>query len=401
MPRQLHKLTAKKVAGARSKPKPYTLADGGGLVLLVKPDGGRFWRYRYRHRGLAKMISFGDAREVSLADARSKLTDARKLVAAGVDPSAKRRAERSSQSSDSESFKAVAEEFLASQRATARQTIDTGRRRLELYIYPKLGRTAVGSVTAPDLLDALRRIEKRGTHETAHRVRALCGRVFRYAIATGRATRDVAADLRGALGAVQYGSFAAITDAKQFGELLAAIEHYNGQPVTRIALQLLALTFVRPGELRLATWDEFTLDGENPQWLLPAERTKKKRQHLVPLSSRAVELLREAKQYRRDDGEDHVFPSLRRGRPISEGTLNVALRNIGYDGTTHVPHGFRKTASTLLRALKFDVDVIEFQLAHLVGNRTERAYNYYEYIDERRAMMKRWADYLDELVLVG
>lgn len=394
----MNKLTASAVNAAKARQRAYTLADGGGLVLLIKPDGGRFWRFRYRYNGIAKMLSMGTFPDTGLGLAREKLGDARKLLAAGIDPSAKRKAEKRAVAGDS--FKAVAEEFLASQRKPTSQTIATARRRLEKYIYPRIGRTTVAAVTAPDLLDALRVVEKRGAHETAHRLRALCGRVLRYAIATGRAERDVSADLQGALGSTKQRHFAAITDPSEFGSMLAAIEKYDGQVVTRLALQLLALTFVRPGELRLADWSEFDLDSDMPQWTVPANRTKLRREHIVPLASQTVSLLRELQQHRRDDGQDHAFPSMRRGRAISEGTMNVALRSLGYDGTRHVPHGFRSSASTLLHARGFNHDVIEQQLAHKRPG-VAGVYNRAHLLPERRVMMQAWADYLDELVLVG
>jgi integrase len=400
MPRTLNRLTKRALDRATLRERPYTLADGGGLVLLVQPAGARLWRFRYRYNGTPKMISFGSYPEVDLGAAREKRTEARKQVAAGIDPSAHRQARKAQlRAPAGETFKLVAEEYLLGRGDVDPGTVDTARRRLERHIYPTLGNTPVNAVSAPALLVVLREIEAGGSNETAHRTRALCSRVFRHAIATGRAKRDVAHDLIGALASKKQRNFAAIIEPEQFGTLLGAIEHYSGQPVTRLALQLLALTFVRPGELRLATWDEFTLDGKAPQWIVPAKRTKLRRDQIVPLATQTLTLLRQVEQHRRDD---YVFPSLRKGRPISEGTMLVALRNLGYDGTVHVPHGFRASARTMLNEqLHFPREVIELQLAHLVGDQTERSYNRAKLLDQRRAMMQRWADYLDELVLVG
>lgn len=387
------------IRAAKERAKPYKLSDSGGLVLVVKPNGSKLWRLRYtfgvNEKGQQKenMLALGHYPEVSLKRAREKRDEARQLLDKGIDPNAQRKATRNATGG---TFKAVAEEYLASERKADASTLATARRRLELYVFPKIGSTPVGAVTAPDLLAALRAIEKRGAHETAHRTRSLCGRIFRYAIATGRAERDVAADLVGALGAVAKRNFAAITDKAQFAELLRKIDHYHGQPVTRLALQLLALTFVRPGELRLATWNEFTLDGESPQWVIPAARMKGRRDHVVPLSKQAVAALNALRPLA---PRELTFPSLRPTRPLSENTLAFALRGLGYDGSTHVPHGFRSTASTLLHEKGYGHDVIETQLAHKRPGVAGK-YNRSHLLDQRRTMMQEWADYLDELMLV-
>ncbi len=384
-------LTDTKVRATRPRERQYKLFDERGLFLIVYSNGRRGWRFRYRYGGREKLISLGTYPEISLKKARKRRDDARELVADGIDPSAKRQAERLAQA---DTFEAVAIEWLTMADKAATDTVATMRRRLESYIFPYIGKKPIADITAPDLLMALRRIESRGTYETAHRTRSACGRIFRYAIATGRAERDVAADLKGALAPTHVQSFAAITDPKRIRGLLRAIDGYQGQPTVMAALKLAPLVFVRPGELRAAEWSEIDLPAG--EWRIPAKRTKMRTPHLVPLSTQAVAVLEEL--YPLTGSGAYVFPSLRTtDRPISDNTLNAALRRLGYSKTEMTAHGFRAMASTRLNEMGFPPDVIELQLAHAERNKVRAAYNRAERLAERRKMMQAWADYLDGL----
>jgi integrase len=281
-------LTDAAIRAAKAKHKPYKLFDERGLFLLVTPTGSRLWRLKYYVSGREKLLSLGDYRDVPLKRAREKRDDARRLLADGVDPSAQRKAE---QLASANTLRAIGDEWLALQKKTlAPNTYEIAHGRLTNMLYPSLGNMPMTEIKAPDLLGVLRRIESRGTHETAHRVRALFGRVARYAIATGRAERDVSADLRGALVPVATRNFPAITEPRRIGELLRAIDGYVGHAPTEYALKLAPLLFVRPGELRGAKWKEFDLGGA--EWRIPGERMKMGREHVVPLSKQAVALLR-------------------------------------------------------------------------------------------------------------
>jgi integrase len=375
----------------RPREKPYKVSDGRGLYVIVRPDGARWWRFRYHWAGREKLLSLGTYPDVSLKLARDRRDEARQLLNRGVDPSADRQAQRQAHI---DTFKAVAEDWLARQRTLKPGTVAQLRRRLEVYVYPRIGRHPIATITAPELLRMLRRIEGKGNHETAHRVRSLISRIFRYAVGHGLADRDVAGDLRGLLTPVKGNNFAAITAPKRIGELLRAIDGYHGQPQVMAALRLAPLVFVRPGELRAAEWGEFDL--EHREWRIPAARMKMGTEHLVPLSSQAAAILEELRLH---TGEGVLlFPSLRsRARPISDNTLNGALRRLGYSGEEHTAHGFRSMASTRLNELGYPPDVIELQLAHVERNKVRAAYNRAERIAERRAMMQAWADYLDGL----
>ncbi len=391
-------LTDAVIRAARPRPKPVKLFDGDGLYLLIAPAGGRWWRFKYRHDGRERLISLGTYPEVTLAQARQRREDARRQVRDGIDPSAKRRAERSA---NAETFAAVGREWLALQRAKlAPVTYAKKLGVLERLLFPHLGSRPVAKIAAPELLATLRRIEARAIHETAHRARALAGNVLRYAVATGRAERDPSADLRGALAPVVVKNRSAITDPARVGELLRAIDEYpakfRAQPATAAALKLAPLLFVRPGELRAAEWSELRLDGEHPEWRIPGARMKMGEEHVVPLSRQALAILQELRPL---TGEGrYVFPSLRGpSRPISANTINVALRALGYESTEITGHGFRAMASTLLNEQGFPPDVIELQLAHAERNEIRAAYNRAKRLPERRRMMQAWADYLDGL----
>ena len=389
----MSKLSDKTIQAARPTQKPYKLSDGRGLHLLVDPRGGRYWRLRYRHNGIEKMLSLGTYPDVPLKRARDLRDEARRLIAAGTDPSAKRKTERHAQA---DTFRAIAEEWLGMQKHVTAGTVQRDRDRLTKYIYPTLGSSPISTITAPEMLVPLKRIEARGRHETAHRTKSVCSRVFRYAISTGRAERDVTADLRGALAPSVATSFPSITEPGRIGALLRAIDGYVGQPATHAALRLAPLVFVRPGELRGARWSEFDLDGKEPTWRIPGERMKMGEEHLVPLSNQAVAILRELQSLTGSD--ELLFPSLRtKIRPISSNTVNAALRRLGYAKEEMTGHGFRSMASTLLNEQGFAPDVIELQLAHAERNRVRAAYNRAQRLAERRKMMQAWADYLDGL----
>ena len=385
--------------------RPVRLYDERGLYLEITTNGGRWWRFKYRFAGKEKLLSMGTYPDSPLKAARERRDRARALLEEGVDPSEARRAEKASRSEVVvNGFEAVAREWHAtihlgqvSAGHAARTLI-----RLEQDVFPWLGGLPVGEIKAPQLLQAMRRIEARGAIETAHRALQACGQVFRYAIATGRAERDPTPDLRGALKPVLVQHMAAITDPKRVGDLLRAIESYKGMPITRAALQLAPLVFVRPGELRKAEWIEFDLDAA--QWRIPAERMKRTKQeklrgtaHVVPLSRQALAILREL-QPLTGHGR-YLFPSPRTGeRPMTDNGVLSALRRMGFPSDEMTGHGFRAMARTLL-AERSNVDeaVIEAQLAHAVKDSLGRAYNRTEFLEQRRKMLQTWADYLDKL----
>ncbi|MFZ1904792.1 MAG: integrase arm-type DNA-binding domain-containing protein [Steroidobacteraceae bacterium] len=390
--RYMASLSDLRVRNAKPRDRAYKLFDGRGLFLLVTPPGGRLWRFKYRMYGREKLISLGAYPDVPLSRAREKRDEARKLIADGIDPSAERQARKTALL---DTFEGVAKEWLALQsKSLAPETISILGARLHSALYPYLGTRPVSTITARELLAALRRIEARGRHETAHRVRALAGRVMRYAVATGRAQHDVAADLKDALAPVKSKNFASVTDPVRVGELMRAIEGYSGHPVTALALKLAPLVFVRPGELRQAEWSEFDLEGA--EWRIPAARMKMRELHIVPLAHQSITLLEELQPFAR--GGRYVFPSLRsRDRPMSNNTINGALRRLGYSSEEQTGHGFRSMASTLLNEQGFPPDVIELQLAHSERNKVRAAYNKAQRLPERRKMMQAWADYLDGL----
>jgi len=385
-------LTEVAVRSAKATEKDSKLFDGRGLYLLVCVNGSKLWRLKYRFAGREKLLSLGAYPDVGLKQARENCEAARKLVASGIDPSSQRKLEKAALNN---TFEAVAREWLALQEKTLTEsTLSRERSRLERFIFPQLGNRPIAQITPPELLNALRRIELRGTNESAHRTRSICSRVLRFAVATGRAERDCTADLRGALPPVTGGHFAAITEPTKVGELLRAIDGYVGQPSTAYALRLAPYVFVRPGELRQATWSEFDLNvGE---WRIPGERMKAGEPHLVPLSRQALDILRALHPI---TGHGHfLFPSLRSAaRPISDNTINAALRRLGYSGEEMTGHGFRSMASTALNEQGWHPDVIELQLAHAERNKIRGAYNRAQRLAERRRMMQAWADYLDGL----
>jgi len=389
-------LTETAIRNAKRPHKPRKRAAGGGLYLLLMPKGGRWWRLDYRHGGKRKTLSMGVYPAIGLKDARERRDEARRLLARGVDPGTLRKdAKRARVEAHGNSFEAIAREWFAKQAPTwAASNADKVLRRLERDVFPWIGKRPVGEVTAPELLAVLRRIESRGAGDTAHRAQQNCGQVFRYAVATGRAERDPTGDLRGALAPVRKQHFPSITDTKEVGELLRALAGYEGALATKCALRLAPLLFVRPGELRQAEWAE--MDLEQAEWRIPAGKMKVRKPHLVPLSRQGVAILREL-QPLTGPGR-YVFPSTRTAaRPMSNGTLNAALRRLGYPKDVMTAHGFRSMASTLLNEQGWNRDVIERQLAHAERDGVRAAYNYAEHLPERRRLMQHWADFLDGL----
>jgi integrase len=389
-------LTDTAIKNAKPGTKPLKLSDEKGLFLLLSPAGGKWWRLKYRFGGKEKLLSMGTYPEVSLKDARQRRDDARKLLADGVDPSANKKAVKAAQGERAaNSFETVAREWFDKHAPNWKENHSSKIiRRLEVDIFPWLGARPVGEIAAPDLLAAIRRIESRGALETAHRALANCGQVFRYAVATGRAQRDTAADLRGSLPPVKEKHHASITDPKAIGELLRDIEGYQGAFITRCALRLSPLVFLRPGELRKAEWVE--IDLGKAEWRIPAARMKMNAVHIVPLSIQAVAILREI-QPLTGEGK-YVFPGARTTtRPMSENAVLAALRRMDYATDEMTGHGFRSMASTLLNEQGFNRDAIERQLAHAERDGVRAAYNYAEYLPERKLMMQQWADYLDTL----
>ncbi|HEY4291836.1 tyrosine-type recombinase/integrase [Luteibacter sp.] len=390
-------LTDVKIRALKPRANIYRVADANGLCLEVRPSGSKLWRYRYRHAGNASMLPLGEYPATSLADARAERDKARALVRGGVNPANAVRAARAAKmESTANTFAAIAGEFLnkRSKEGMGAGSVARDMRMIEKDLIG-LSHLPVTEITAPVLLAALRKLEQRGVLETAHRARGFAGRVFRYAIATGRAERDPSADLRGALVQPQTRHFASITDPARIGELLRAIEIYKGSPVTIAALKLAPLVFVRPGELRKARWADLNLDVS--EWRYVASKTNTP--HIVPLAHQAVAVLRDLQPL--TGRSEFVFPSIRSlRRPMSENTVNSALRYMGFDGETMCGHGFRAMARTVLdEVLHFRPDYIEHQLAHAVRDPNGRAYNRTAHLPERRKMMQSWADYLDGLRL--
>jgi integrase len=375
--------------------KPFKLSDGGGLYLLVQPTGSKLWRLAYRFAGKQKTLALGVYPQVSLEDARRGRDEAKKLLARGVDPSAQRKADKHARKEDT--FRAVAEEVISKQEREGRADATLSKKRWLLdFAFRAFGDRRVAEITARELLALLQTIEGRGLYQTAMRLRSTCGMVFRYAIATGRAERDPSMDLRGALTTPVVSHRASIVDPMKIGALLRAIDGFDGQPTTHAALRLAPYVFVRPGELRCAEWNEFDLHAA--VWSIPATKMKMRRPHRVPLARQSLAILRDL-QGLTGSGR-WLFPSVRTvTRPISENTLNAALRRLGYGSEEMSTHGFRSMAATRLNELgRWNSDAIERQLAHQEANAVRRAYTHAaEFYPERVAMMQAWADYLDGL----
>jgi integrase len=391
-------LTLTKIQNTKPAKRPIRLFDGRGLYLEVAPAGSRWWRFKYRFAGKEKRISLGVYPDVGLKQARDKREAARKQVAEGVDPSeARKQARQTLIDSTVNTVEAIAREWFEKHSPGWEPSYSAKLlSRLEANVFPWIGSRPISDIKAPELLSILRRVESRGALETAHRLLNYCGSIFRYAIGTGRAERDVSADLRGALTPSIPTHHASITDPQGVAGLLRAIEGYRGSEVTKAALRLAPLVFVRPGELRKAEWTEIDLDAG--EWRIPAERMKMPSKHIVPLSRQAVAILRDLRPL---TGNGHyVFPGARsRSRPMSENAVNGGLRRLGYTGTEMTGHGFRSMASTLLNEQGWNRDAIERQLAHSERNSIRAAYNFAEHLPERRKMMQAWADYLQELTV--
>jgi len=382
--------------------KDYKRSDSGGLFMLVTKTGSKLWRYAYNFDSKQKLLALGQYPVTSLADARIKRDDAKKLLAEGIDPSVNRKEERrNARMARANTFEAVAKELMDKSEAEgdAPKTLKKKQWLLD-FANKEFGKRPIAEIKAPEILDALRKIEKRGRHETATRARGTIGAVFRFAIATGRAERDPTADLRGALITPTVTHRATIVEPKAVGALLRAIDGFEGHAVTRYALELAPLVFVRPGELRQAEWAEFDLAGT--EWRIPAKKMKMRRPHRVPLAHQALAILRDLQQI--TGGSKYLFPSVRSWhRPISDNTLNAALRRLGYDKTELTIHGLRSTASTLLNESgKWHADAIERQLAHQEANEIRGAYTHAaEFWQERVRMMRWWADELDRMKELG
>ncbi|MEC5397927.1 tyrosine-type recombinase/integrase [Uliginosibacterium sp. H1] len=387
-------LTDLQARKALPKDKPYRLADGAGMYLEVHPNGSKYWRLKYRFANKEKRLALGVYPDTSLGEAREQRDEARKLLAAGVDPGLARRAQKAARATaHANSFEAVAREWYAKRLPTWSEKYASGAlAKLEQGLFPWLGSRPIAEVKAPELLQCLRRIEGRGTIDTAHRTKGIAGEVFRYAVATGRAERDPSADLKGALAPVKVQHLKALTEPAQVAPLLRAIDGYSGGPVVCAALRLAPMLFVRPGELRRAEWVDIDLAAEEWRYTV----TKTDTQHIVPLPSQAVAILRELQAI---TGEGrYVFPSGRgASRPMSENGVTAALHAMGF-GDVMTGHGFRAMARTILdEVVGVRPDYIEHQLAHAVRDPNGRAYNRTAFLAERKKMMQTWADYLDRL----
>jgi integrase len=391
-------LTDTAIRNAKPRATYARLFDGGGLYLEVSPAGGKLWRLKYRFGGKEKRLALGAYPAVSLATARQKRDEARKLLADGIDPGELRKAAKAARAGmAANTFEVIGREWYAKVSASmAESTKDNLSRRLDTYIYPEIGDRPIDSLVAADLLRVIKLIEKRGALDVARRAHNIMGRIFRYAVGHGIATRDPSRDIElgDILPPADVQHHASVTDPKAVGGLLRAIDGFTGAYATKCALRLAALVFVRPGELRHAEWTEF--DFDKAEWRIPAAKMKMKEQHIVPLSAQAISVLREI-QLLTGRGR-YVFPSERGdGRPMSENTVNAALRRLGYAKDEMTGHGFRSMASTLLHELGLPHAVIERQLAHGERNKVSAAYNFAEHLPERRKMMQQWADYLDKL----
>jgi integrase len=391
-------LTELECRKAGLKDKPYRLFDGAGLYLEIHPNGAKYWRLKYRYAGKEKRIAIGVYPTVTAKQAREKAQDEKRKLSDGRDPLAERKAEKLiSREAAENSFEAIAREWLIRQAPKiSAKHVEKVLGRLEKNLFPWIGDKPIAELTAPGLLNTLRRVEDRGAIHTAKRLLQYAGQVFRYGIATGRCERDIAADLRGALTEENEQHRAAITDPKKVGELLRAIDGYQGSLIALCALRLAPLVFVRPGELRHAEWSE--IDLEKGEWSIPAEKMKMGIAHLVPLSRQAIAVFKEIHPL---TGQGrYVFPSQRTAdRPLSDNTINAALRRMGFNTQEEMTaHGFRAMARTILdEVLGFRPDFIEHQLAHAVRDPNGRAYNRTSHLAERRKMMQQWADYLDQI----
>jgi integrase len=383
-------LTDTKIRKSTPGPKPYRMADGRGLYLVITPSGGKLWRWKYRYEGAEKLMTFGQYPDVPLVAARERHAEGRRLLAEGTDPMAERKRERAG-AGDASSFQAVAGLWLAHWRTgKSEQHVDSTRRRLERNVYPHLGVRPIEAITAPDLVKMVKAIEERGVGDLAKRALETCGQIFRYGIAHGHCKRNPAAEFKPAdvLRPREQTNLARV-EAGELPGLLRAIEVYRGSVVTRLAVKLMALTFVRTSELIGARWEEIDLEAR--RWNIPKERMKMKTPHIVPLATQAAELL--TLLYAVSGGSVYLFPG-ERGGTMSNNTILFALRRMGYGGVM-TGHGFRGLASTLLHEQGWPHEHIELQLAHAPRNAVSAAYNHALYLEPRARMMQGWADYLE------
>jgi len=379
---------------AKAKDKDYKLSDSGGMHLLVKKAGSKYWRFKYRYAGKEKLLSLGVYPTLTLKEARAKRDEAKKQLAEGVDPSeAKQEAKQLKILKAENSFEAIAREWHDTK--TGGWTIKYSKKvmtRMEGDLFPAFGNKPIAEIAAPQLLACLRKIEKRGAIDLAHRALQVSGQIFRYAIITGRAERDISADLKGALQTKKVKHNAHLK-ANELPELFDKLENYDGDPQTIRAFMFMILTLTRTIEVRGAKWEE--VDFENAIWNIPAERMKMRKPHFVPLSKQALAILEKQKQ--QSHNREHIFPNSQNPRKcMSENTILYALYRMGYHSRA-TGHGFRSTASTTLNEHGFNRDIIERQLAHSEANKVRAAYNHAEYKEERVTMMQWYADYLDKL----
>lgn len=395
MPKRITPLAPLQVSNAKPKKKEYKLTDGGGLYLLVTPSGGKLWRLKYRFGGLEKKLALGAFPEISLSVARKKREEAKGQIAQGVDPSAARKEKKAAEIMEQETFETVTCEWH--NQFKSKWTPKTAKSILTMLannVFREIGDKPINVIDAPMLLNVLRRIEARGANYTAHRVRGLCGQIFRYAVATGRTDRDPSGDLKGALSPIKTTHRAATTEPAEIAPLLRMLDDYQGTLVVKSALRLLPLLFVRPGELRKMKWSDVDLDKGEWSFFV----TKTEVQHIVPLARQAVAILRAL--HPATGNNEYVFPSARsNSRPMSDMAMNAAMRRMGIDTKTEITsHGFRAVARTILdEVLGFRPDFIEHQLAHAVKDPLGRAYNRTSHLKERKKMMQKWADYLNKL----
>lgn len=391
------KLTDTQVKAAKPKDKDYKLFDGEGLYVLVKPNNKKYWRLKFRFAGKEKVLALGVYPKVSLAQARQSTTKEKAKLLEGIDPSHERKVKKlTANLSSDNTFASIADEFIDKKmQRMSKVHLDRTTRAINRDLKPFIGSRPVSEITAPELLAILRKVEERGAIETAHRIKQVAGQIFRYAIATGRAERDISADLKGALASPQKSHFAAIVDPKEVAKLMIAIDNYSGTAVVTAALKLSPLLFCRPGELRHLEWSEVNFDESRIE--LPAEKMKINEPLIIPLSKQAHEILKALEPI--TSNGNYVFPSARgRSRPMSDNAVRTALRTLGFDNDTMTTHGFRAMARTLLdEVLGFRVEYIEQQLGHAVRDANGRAYNRTKHLVERTNMMQVWADYLDSL----
>ena len=393
-----NKLTELSVKKAAPKDKPYKLADGGGLNLQINPNSSKYWRLKYRYTGKEKTLALGVYPEVSLAEARALRDKAKANLKNGVDPSQKRKEQKLRLKHQAEdSFKAISEEYVEKrkQEGIKPNTLKKMIWLLKEKLYPGIGSLPMHSISPALLLSCLKEIEKDGKHETANRAKSLAGRILRYAVATGRADRDVSQDLKGSLITPKVKHRAAILDTRMLGNFLLASETYSGTPTVKAALLLTPILFQRPGELRSMEWSE--INWEEAIWEIPAEKMKMAIAHTIPLPTQAIAILKSLEPL--TGHGKYVFPSTRgASRPLSDNGVRTAIRTMGFSGEEVSPHGFRATARTLLdEKLNYRVDYIEQQLSHAVKDANGRAYNRTKHLEQRREMMQAWADFLDHL----